>query len=25
MKSRWGARFSAPIFIGPGPTQPPVQ
>ena len=23
--SRWGARFSAPVQTGPGPTQPPVQ
>ena len=25
IESRWGARFSAPVQTGPGPTQPPVQ
>jgi len=25
MESQWGARFSAPVQTGPGPTQPPVQ
>ena len=25
IESQWGARFSAPVQIGPGPTQPPVQ
>ena len=25
IESRWGAKFSAPVQTGPGPTQPPVQ